>query len=171
MTAEPVVVAQDDRVVVKLNRRAAPKGRLGLIATLAVAYAVAIVAVVKLGPLPVSPLAGAVLWLVLMALSVYFASVESTLVATPATGAYVEYQGPFGPRRVRSTVCHPGAARAVTLRERVDLESDLRPFSLVEVVAETRDGDVVLCALGNREQAVSVARSLSRILGCEVQLA
>jgi hypothetical protein len=76
-------------------------------------------------------------------------------------------RGPLGTGRSKIVVCPPGEARSVEVREKVDLESDLRPFSGYEVVAATERGHVVLCTLGGRQQAVDLARSLVQVLGCE----
>jgi hypothetical protein len=167
--AGPVLVATPDRVVVKLNRPVAPEDRPQLLAVLCGALALALGLLLWLAPYPIHPAAAGLVWLALSGIAWYVLTVEATLIATPAEGAWVEHRGPLGPRRSRSVVCPPGAARAVAVREKVDLESDLRPWSACEVVAETSQGPVVLCTLGAREQADQVAASLAAVLGCRAQ--
>lgn len=166
MLAQAVVVSEPDRVVVKLNRPASPRDRVPLLLALAGVSALAVALLVWLLR-PAIPLWTAFgVWGAFMVFAVYAVTVEATLVATPSAGAFVEYRGPVGTGRARFAVCAPGEALALSVRESIDLESDLRPYTAYEVHARTAKGDALLCVVGTREQAESLAGSLAQALGC-----
>lgn len=166
-----ILVVEPDHVVVKLNRRPpAPRDRPLLLLLICGPLALGVALLTWLAPGRISPLAAVLLWLALSAISFYSVMVEATFVATPAAGAFVEYRWPVGTGRSRIVLCPPGLARSVAIREKVDLESDIRPFTAFEIVAETPKGSVVLCVLGAREPAVAVARAVAAVLGCAAQV-
>ena len=168
MLAQAIVVNEPERVVVKLNRAASPRDRAPLLLMLAGASALAVALLVWLLR-PAIPLWTAfAVWGVFMAFAVYALTVEATLVVTPLAGAFVEYRGPVGTGRARFALCAPGEALAVNVRESIDLESDLRPYTAYEVHAGTVKGEILLCAVATREQAESLAGPLAQALGCRI---
>ncbi|HSN89414.1 MAG TPA: hypothetical protein VL025_21805 [Thermoanaerobaculia bacterium] len=152
--------------MVKLNRAASPRDRVPLLLTLAGAFALAVATAAWVLRPVIPPWAAVVLWCVCMVFAVYAVTVEATLVVTPSAGAFVEYRGPIGTGRARFAVCAPGEALALSIRESVDLESDVRPFTVYEVRAETAKGEVLLCTVATREQAASLVGPLAQVLGC-----
>lgn len=167
MLAQAIVVNGPDRVVVKLNRAASPRDRVFLLLALAGASALAVALVAWLLRPVISAWMAVALWCFFMVFAVYAVTVEATFVATPSAGAFVEYRGPIGTGRARFAVCPPGEALALKIRESVDVESDVRPYTLFEVHAETAKGQIFLCSVATREQAASLADSLAQILGCQ----
>ncbi|HSK79658.1 MAG TPA: hypothetical protein VLQ45_24600 [Thermoanaerobaculia bacterium] len=166
MIAQAILVNEPDRVVVKLNRAAGPRDRVPLLLMLAGASALAVaVGAWVLRPV-IAPWAAVVLWCAFMVFAVYAVTVEATLVVTPSAGAFVEYRGPVGTGRARFAVCAPGEALALSIRESVDLESDIRPYTAYEVRAQTAKGEVLLCTVATREQAASLVGPLAQVLGC-----
>ena len=169
MIAQAIVAKEPDGVVVKLNRAASPRDRVPLLLTLAGAFALAVALGVWFFR-PVIPVWAAIaFWCAFMAFAVYALTVEATLVVTPSAGAFVEYRGPIGTGRARFAVCPPGAAFALRVRESVDLESDIRPFTVYEVRAQTAKGEILLCTVATREQAESLTGPLAQVLGCHSQ--
>jgi len=167
MLARAIVVNGPERVVVKLNRAASPRDRVPLLLTLAVAFAFAAALGTWLLRPAIPAWATAGLWGAFMVFAVYAVTVEATLVATPSAGAFVEYRGPIGTGRARFGVCPPGEALALKIRESVDLESDVCPYTLYEVHAETAKGQIFLCSVATREEAENLAGALAQVLGCQ----
>jgi hypothetical protein len=157
------VVCEAERVVVKLNRAARPGERLVLLGIVGGASAVALGLFAWLARSYVHPAAALLVWIAFVLIAAYTFTVEVTLVATPGTGAFVEHRGPLG-RRSKLVVCPPGEALSIEVREKIDLESDLRPFTGHEIAATTSRGPVVLCTAGTRQGADDLARSLARVL-------
>ena len=168
-TTNPDPECEGGPVIVKLNRAAPPADRAALLAVVLGSWAVALGAMLWLIDLPISPWAAVLLWVLVAVISVYVVTVEATLIVSREAGAYVERRGPIGNKRRRNVLCAPGSARSVRLRERVDLDGDIRPYSAIEVVAVTASGEVVLCALGDRVRAAAFAKKLGAALGCEAR--
>ena len=157
-----VLVCEADRVIVKLNRAARPGERLALLGITGGASALAVGLFAWLARSYVHPAAALLGWIAFVLVAGYIFTVEATLVATPSTGAFVEHRSPL--RRSKLVVCPPGAALSIEVQEKIDLESDIRPFTGHEVVAATSRGPVVLCTAGTRQQADDLARCLAQIL-------